>query len=219
MAFTWNSELINALSNEDLRQLLANASAKGNEEVCSLCREEMELRKPKPKRKVELPEGFVPVVRGAISRRLEKEVVELLVETAQKLLQIYDFSAETARAKSVGSTGFKAHSFLEKKGTPKVGGAQLQGRVSFDRYISYRLRDEVYALVAILLDGEDETGVKYQVLGPRRLLTNFLPIREIRPYLIDEESIGVAEGGEEFSTYRAAAERFEWLIEQVAPKR
>jgi hypothetical protein len=106
---------------------------------------------------------------------------------------------------------------LDGKGNAKTGGAQKAGRVVFDRYISYRLRDDNYALVGILLDGDDEAGVRYQVLGPSTILTNFKPLNELRPYLIDIK-IGIHSGGEEFYSFDAAAARFTWMIEQVAPK-
>lgn len=145
-------------------------------------------------------------------------MVELLVDTANRLLTRYDLSTEKARSLSLDSKRFIPHAMLDRKGSAKVGGAQKQGRVVFDRYISYRLRDEVYALLGILMDGEEQIGVRYQVLGPERLLDNYRPLRDIRPYLMEGESIGIAPGGEEFSTYKDAEARFEWLIDQVAPK-
>jgi hypothetical protein len=218
MAIDWTDEKLAALTMSELEQLAINAEAMGRAEIGEACRRMIEARKPKRVIPARLPSDFVPVARSAVARKLEQEVVALLKETAIKLLARYDFGKEKARALSEGFVGFVAHSFLDQRDNPKTGRAQKQGRVHFDRYVSYRLRDEVYALVAILFEGEEMTGVRYQVLGPERLLTNYLPIADIRPYLLDDEGIGTASGGEEFSTYRAAAERFEWLIEQVAPK-
>jgi hypothetical protein len=216
MAIDWTDEKLAALTMRELEQLAVNAEAKGRVDISEACRRVIEARKPKRAIPVGLPSDFVPVARNAVTRKLEREVIELLRQTAQKLLLKYDFDREKARALSEGSTRFMPHSLLDRKGNPKTGGAQKQGRVYFDRYISYRLRDEVYALLAILLEGE--AGVRYQVLGPERLLTNYIPLKDIRPYLLEGESIGVSPGGEEFTNYRDAAERFEWLIEQVAPK-
>jgi hypothetical protein len=218
IAIEWTDERLQALTTPELTQLAANAREKGVHDLSVRCLALIDSRKPKQSIPKGLPDDFVRVSRTAVGKRLERDVVDLLVGTGNKLLKKYDLSTEKARALSIGIKSFMPHIFLDRNGSAKVGGAQKQGRVSFDRYISYRLRNEVYALVAILLDGDKETGVRYQVLGPRRLLTNFRPIREIRPYLLDEESIGVAEGGEEFSTYKDASERFEWIIEQVAPK-
>ncbi len=218
MAFTWNSELINALSNEDLRQLLANASAKGNEEVCSLCREELELRKPKPKPRPGLPEGFVKIARSALGRRLELDAVDLLVSFAAKLETQFDLSTEKARALS-GSKGFTAHKLTDAKGGAKVGGAQKQGLVVFDRYISYRLGREVFALLAVLPEGDQVASVRYQVSGPAKFLTNARPLHEVRPYLPKESSFGLIVRLEDFGSFQEAADRFMFQMEQIAPKR
>ena len=95
---------------------------------------------------------------------------------------------------------------------------QKAARVAFDRYISYRLKDEVYALLAILFDSKEDNHVKYQVFGPPRLLENFAPLSDVRPYLLDDEVIGISAGGEEFNNFEEASNRFKWLIDQVAPK-
>jgi hypothetical protein len=218
MAFIWTQEKVSELSLAEIKQLLSNAENRGNEEVCSICRDELEARKPKRSIPPGLPSDFVRATRTAVSKRLELDVVEMLVTTANRLLGKYDVSTEKARSLSLDSKRFIPHALLDRKGSAKVGGAQKQGRVVFDRYISYRLRDEVYALLGILLDGEDQTGVRYQVMGPERLLENYRPLRELRPYLMDGEPIGISPGGEEFSTYKEAEARFEWLIAQVAPK-
>lgn len=137
---------------------------------------------------------------------------------ATKLSLRFDFSAEKARALSVGYKRFIPHKLLDSKGKAKTGGAQKAGRVVFDRYISYRLQDDVFALLGILYTEEDEVGVRYQVLGPSSILTNFKPLGELRPYLMSGEKIGITPGGEEFSNFEEAANRFTWMIEQVAPK-
>lgn len=218
MTIDWTDERLETLTTPELKQLAENALARGNEEIRSRCLAVIDSRKPKRVVPAGMPEGFVRVARTVVGKRLELDVVELLVETGNKLLGKYDLSTEKARSLSLGIKGFRPHTFLDSKGSAKVGGAQKQGRVIFDRYISYRLRDEVYALLGILLEGEEQIGVRYQVLGPERLLTNYRPLNEIRPYLLDGESIGISPGGEEFRTYKEAAERFEWLIDQVAPK-
>jgi hypothetical protein len=214
----WNGEKVAELSLQDVKNLLENARAKGNQEVVSLCETELISRKPKPKPIAGMPDGFVRVTRSDRSKIKEADVSHLLVELANMISLRFDFSTEKARALSVGHKRFIPHKLLDSKGKAKTGGAQKAGRVVFDRYISYRLQDEVFALLGILFNEEDEMGVRYQVLGPSTILTNFKPLNDLRPYLMDGEKIGITPGGEEFSNFEEAATRFTWMIEQVAPK-
>lgn len=214
----WTSEKMLALTLQDLKNLATNAETKGNQEVVTLCQQEILARKPKPKPIVGMPEGFLRVTRSNNSKLIEADVSHLLVELANKLSVRFDFSTEKARALSVGHKRFIPHKLLDSKGKAKTGGAQKAGRVVFDKYISYRLQDDVFALLGILFNEEDEAGVRYQVLGPSTILTNFRPINELRPYLLDGEKIGISPGGEEFSNFEEAASRFSWMIEQAVPK-
>lgn len=213
----WTPEKIAALTLAEVKSLSHNATAKGNFEVVALCEAEVQARKPKPKSYGGMPEGFVRIHRSEEGKRKEADVSHLLVEVAAKLSERFDFSTEKARALSVGAKRFIPHKLLDAKGKAKTGGAQKAGRVVFDRYISYRLRDDVFALLGILLSEEDGVGVRYQVLGPATILSNFKPLNEIRPYLLDGEKIGITPGGEEFLDFEEAASRFTWMIEQVAP--
>lgn len=214
----WTAQKVTALSLQDVKNLLENASAKGNQEVISLCEAELISRKPKLKPIVGMPDGFVRVSRSDRSKLKEADISHLLVELANKLSLCFDFSAEKARALSVGHKRFIPHKLLDSKGKAKTGGAQKAGRVVFDKYISYRLQDDVFALLGILFNEEGEAGVRFQVLGPPTILTNFRPINELRPYLLDGEKIGISPGGEEFSNFEEAATRFSWMIEQAVPK-
>jgi hypothetical protein len=218
MAFVWTPEKIAALSTAELNSLYKNASDAKRAEIVTICEAELLARKPVKKPSFNAPEGFVPVVRTALTKKLELDAVEMIVQLANDLKKTYDFDTEKARSLSADAKHFIPHRLLDAKGSAKVGGAQKQGRVAFDRYISYRLKDEVYALIAILFDSDDQKSVRYQVFGPPRLLENFAPLAEVRPYLMDDEVIGKSSGGEEFDNFEEAANRFRWLIEQVAPK-
>ncbi len=215
----WTSERISKLTAEELKNLAMNATVRGNQEVATMCELELESRKPKRKPALHLPDGFVRVVRSGPSKVKEADVSRRLAELANLLSLRFDFSVEKARALSIGHKKFTPHKLLDSKGKSKTGGAQKAGRVVFDQYISYRLNGDTFALVGILLNEEDSAGISYQVLGPKSILTNFRPIRELRPYLLDDEKIGVASGGEEFTDFNEAAARFTWMIEQVAPAR
>lgn len=218
MAYVWTPEKVAALSSAELNSFYSNAQ-KGNwTEILSLCEAELLARKPIKKPSFNAPEGFVPVIRTALTKKLELDAVDMIVQLANELKKTYDFDTEKARSLSTDAKHFIPHRLLDAKGSAKVGGAQKQGRVAFDRYISYRLKDEVYALIAILFDSDDQKSVRYQVFGPPRILDNFAPLAEVRPYLMDDEVIGKSSGGEEFNNFEEAANRFKWLIDQVAPK-
>lgn len=218
MAYIWTPEKIAALSSAELNSFYNNA-VKGNwTDIINWCESELTARKPKPKVLFKKPEGFIPIVSTAVSRSLELDAAKMLVSLANDLQKIYDFDPEKARALSSGAKHFIPHRLLDAKGNAKVGGAQKAARVAFDRYISYRLKDEVYALLAILFDSKEANHVKYQVFGPSRLLDNFAPLSDVRPYLEDDEVIGLSAGGEEFNNFEEASNRFKWLIDQVAPK-
>ena len=214
----WTVEKIATLSLAEVKNLLENANRKGNQEVVSLCEAELISRKPKPKAAFALTEGFVKVTRTAVSKMLEKDVCELLVGFANELSTKYDFGVERARSLSIDTKRFAPHELLAAKGKAKTGGFQKSGRVVFDRYISYRLKNDVYALVCLLIDGEDESGVRYLVLGSPNVLPNFKPLQELRPELLDGEKIGLSAGGEGFDNFKEASARFAWMIDQVAPK-
>jgi len=215
----WTPERIAALSTQEIKDLASNASARGRDDVAELCQKELEARKPKPSSKFQLPEGFSKIVRTSVGKKLESDADEFLIAFANELLPIYDLSTKRATERSEGTKGFKAHEFLSGKGVSKVGAAQTVGLVAFDRFISYRLKDEAYALLCLLTDCSESTGVQYQVFGPQRLLDRFVPLEELRPYPMNQISIGIYTGGEAFATFKEAAERFRWLIDQVAEKR
>ena len=71
----WTYEKVKELSLVELKNLQENATRKGNQEVVSLCEAELISRKPKPNAAFALPEGFVKVTRTAVSKMLEKDVL------------------------------------------------------------------------------------------------------------------------------------------------
>lgn len=219
MSTIWNADRVALLSLVDLKQLAANSQDRNNSEVVALCQAEIQARKPKPKTSLGLPDGFVKTARSAIAKRLERDVVDLLVQLAIRLNEKYDLSRERARALSTDTKRFIPHRLTDAKGSAKVGGAQKSGLVVFDRYISYRLGNQIYALLALLQEGDDVSNVQYQVVGPTSILSNARPISELRPYLPKGATIGLTDFVEEFNNFDEASERFMFLMEQVAPKR
>jgi hypothetical protein len=218
MSTIWTADRLALLSLVDLKQLAANAEDRANSEVFALCQNEIQARKPKPKTSVNLPDGFVKAARSAIAKSLERNAVDLLVQLANRLNEKFDLSREKARALSPDTKRFIPHRLTDAKGSAKVGGAQKSGLVVFDRYISYRLGDQIYALLVLLREGDEVSSVQYQVAGPADILNNARPISELRPYLPEGATIGLTDFVEEFDNFDEASERFMFLMEQVAPK-
>jgi hypothetical protein len=215
----WTPGRIGDLTTQEVKNLYENATVRGGVEIAEMCRLELEARKTKSKPKFQLPEGFSKIARTSISRKLEGEADDLLVALANELLLKYDLTSERATELSEGTKGFISHELLSDKGISKFGRAQTVGMAAFDRFISYRLKDEAYALLCLLTDSNTSTGIQYQVFGPSRLLDRFIPLDELRPYPLNQISIGIYTGGESFDTFQEAANRYRWLIDQVAPKR
>jgi hypothetical protein len=214
----WTPERIAALPSKDIKQLANNAAERGGVNVVAMCEAELEARKPKTFANFKMPEGITKVVKTAVVKQIEKDVNDSLVTVANELLLTYDLSPQTASALSEGSKGFRIHELLSD-GDSKCGAAQTVGLAAFDRFISYRLKDEAFALLCLLTTANNSDGVQYQVFGPEQLLDKFIPLAELRPFPLTEIEIGIYKGGEAYSTFQEAANRYRWLIDQVAPKR
>ncbi len=93
----------------------------------------------------------------------------------------YDLSEETAKARSAGVKGFKAHKLLDAKGYAKLGGMQRDGSVAVDRYISYRRGKDIVSLSVFLLKDQPIEAHEFQVIAPLALLDGGKPVAEIRP--------------------------------------
>lgn len=170
---------------------------------------ELEKRPPPPPPKP---------VKSSLVRKLEKEVCNRLEKLGRRLLDTYDLSPTTAKRLSEGTKRFKAHSLLSKSGIAKTGGAQKNGLVAFDRYISYRLKDDVFALISIIYHDSDVDTVRYQVFAPESAVDNFVHISSLRKHLEKDEEIGLSKGGVEFTTFEEAEKLFVSLIDRFAPK-
>lgn len=132
----------------------------------------------------------------------------------------YDLSRETARIISKGAKGFVAHRFTSLSGDPKVGGAQFAGYFKLDRYISYRIRDDVFALSAISTWKDGAGDVKFQVLSPRSILKKkWKSFETLRPGICAELIPKFEVGGCEHTDIFSAWEHLDELLSRVAVKR
>lgn len=165
----WTDEKLAALKAPELQNLLTNVGAflaagkisqADCEDLSKRIKEQLVLQ-----RKVRLQGARTP--RAAT---LEKRVAVALAGVADELAKRYDLSPETARSLSVGAKNFKAHNLTAKNGEAKTGGAMQEGKLAIDRYISYRVKDDIVSLAFILFKGAPEEEGRYFLVGTDSVL-------------------------------------------------
>jgi hypothetical protein len=178
-----------------------------------MCRAELAARRPV--RSAAL--GPRPAL-SSENKNQATDAAEQLFKLHAKLTQTLDLSAQTAERLSEGFRRFRAHRQPTGADNVKSGGAQVSGKVAFLRYLSYRLKDEVYNISVFCLSASPDESVRYQVLGPPRLLDRSIPITELRSFVSTSAKHELMPGGEEYATFDEAAERYAWMLERVAPR-
>jgi ribosomal protein L12E/L44/L45/RPP1/RPP2 len=171
----WSDERIAALSDQDLKNLLANAERKSAASVVAQCQAEIEKRDAAKPRKA-------PKARTEV-KEFEHEMSGQLAAVGKQMADKYDLSEETAKARSEGVKGFRSHKLLDAKGYAKLGGHQRDGTVAVDRYISYRRGNGIVSLGVWLPKDAPIEHHEFHVSAPA----------------------GMIEGGEPFSDAQAEA--------------
>lgn len=203
MAISWTKEKINALAVHEISALKENARIRGNDEIMNLCEEVLSRKKPIRKTRT-----------SSTTKTLEAECSHQLSEFAAMLANKYDLSAATATKNSEGTKGFRSHNLTAKDGQAKLGGAQRTGKVAIDRYISYRVKDEIISFGAWLVTKDETEKLMWQVFGPKHYFANFKSVGELYPESFgSEESNG--SGGEEFIAFEEASHKFEQLVQAI----
>ena len=203
MAINWTKEKINELTAQEITALQENARGRGNVEVVSWCDEVLATKKPIRKART-----------ASTTKTLEAECSHQLSELAKHLSSKYDLTAETATKKSEGVKGFRPHSLTAKNGQAKLGGEQRTGRVAMDRYISYRLKNDIVSLTAWLESKEDPENLKWQVFGPKAYFTDFQSKKMLHPNHSDPNSSDEI-GGQEYIAFDQASDKFEDIIKNI----
>jgi hypothetical protein len=202
----WTEDRIAALSNQDLKNLLVNAERKSVADVVEKCRAELEKRSAAKPRK--------PSKGRSDLKEFEHAMSEQLAGVGKEMAGKYDLSEETAKAKSEGVKGFKAHRLLDSKGYAKLGGMQRDGSVAVERYISYRRgEDTVYLGVFLLKDAPVEDH-ELHVIAPGRFLENGKPVSEIRPTATEKQK-QPADSGLDFKDLLSAAAAFDKALAKI----
>jgi hypothetical protein len=202
----WTDDRITALSDQDLKNLLTNAERKSVTEVAEKCRAELDKRNAAKPRKASKPRSEL--------KEFEHEMSAQLAEIGKEVAGRYDLSEETAKAKSEGVKGFKAHRLLDSKGYAKLGGMQRDGSVAIERYISYRRGDSTAYLGVFLLKDAPAEDHEFHVIAPKAFLDGGKPVADIRPSATDKQK-QPADSGLAFKDLPSAAAAFDRALAKL----
>ncbi len=169
----WSDEKLAALADKDLKTLLANAERKSAADLVAKCAAEIEKRDAAKPRKGAKPRTELKEFEHAVSSEL--------ATVGKAMAEKYDLSEETAKAKSAGIKGFRSHKLLDSQGYAKLGGSQRDGTVAVDRYISYRLGNDIVTLGAWLLKDAPIEAHEFHVSAPAAMIEGGKSFVEVRP--------------------------------------
>jgi hypothetical protein len=202
----WSDERIAALSDQDLKNLLANAERKSVAAVIAQCKAEIEKRDAAKPRKAPKPRTEL--------KEFEHEMSAQLAAVGKQMAEKYDLSEETAKAKSADVKGFRSHKLLDSKGYAKLGGMQRDGSVAVDRYISYRRGKDVVSLSVFLLKDQPIEAHEFHVIAPKALLDGARPVAQIRPTATEAQKQS-ADSGLAFKDLASAAAAFDAALAKI----
>ena len=203
----WTDDRIAALSDSDLKNLLANAERKSADDLITKCKAALEARNALKPRREGKPRTEI--------KEFEHEVSAQIAEVGKRMAEKYDLSEETAKAKSQGVKGFRAHRLLDSQGHAKLGGMQRDGSVAVDRYISYRRGNDIVTLGVFLLKDQPIEEREFHVIAPGAVLEGGRPVAEIRPTATDKQKQS-ADSGLSFKDLPSAAEAFDKALAKIA---
>jgi hypothetical protein len=175
----WSDDKIAALSDQDLKNLRANAERKSVADLVAKCQAELEKRNAAKPRKSAKPRTELKEFEHAISGEL--------AEAGKRMAAKYDLSEETAKAKSAGIKGFRSHKLLDAQGYAKLGGHQRDGTVAVDRYVSYRRGNDIVSLGVWLLKDAPIESHEFHVSAPAAMIGGGKPFSEVRPGISEKD--------------------------------
>ena len=200
----WTDDRIAALSDSDLKNLLANAERKSVDALAARCRAELEKRDALKPRKAAKPRTEL--------KDFERDMSAQLAVVGRRMAEKYDLSEETAKAKSAGVKGFRAHKLVGSDGQAKLGGLQRAGFVAVDRYISYRRGNDIVSLGVFLPKDQDISEHKFFVIAPQSMLDRAEPVDAIRDNHGQKQS---ADGGLVFDDLESATAAFDKVLARI----
>jgi hypothetical protein len=175
----WSDEKLAALADKDLKTLLANAERKSATDLVAKCTTELEKRQAAKPGKATKPRTEL--------KEFEHTIAGEIAAVGKQMAEKYDLSEETAKAKSAGVKGFRSHKLLDAKGYAKLGGSQRDGTVAVDRYISYRLGNDIVTLGVWLLKDAPIDAHEFHVSGPAAMIEDGKSFSEVRPGLSEKD--------------------------------
>lgn len=206
MAIEWTDERISALDTAQLKNLRENATRREVTELVELCTAELAKRNADKPRRIGQPRSE--------AKQFEHDMSAELATVGKAMAEKYDLSEATAKAKSEGVKGFKAHKLLGSDGHAKLGGMQRDGSVAIDRYISYRRGTDIASLSVFLLKDQPIDAREFQVIAPLSLLDGGKPVAEIRPTATAAQKQS-ADGGLSFADLDSAAAAFDKVLAKL----
>jgi hypothetical protein len=175
----WSDEKLAALADKDLKTLLANAERKSATDLVAKCTAEIEKRQAAKPGKATKPRTEL--------KEFEHMIAGEIAAVGKAMAEKYDLSEETAKAKSAGVKGFRSHKLLDAKGYAKLGGSQRDGTVAVDRYISYRLGNDIVTLGVWLLKDAPIDAHEFHVSGPAAMIEGGKSFSEVRPGISEKD--------------------------------
>lgn len=200
----WTDDRLAALSDSDLKNLLANAERKSVDDLVARCQAELEKRNALKPRKAAKPRTEL--------KDFERDMSAQLAGVGRRMAEKYDLSEETAKAKSAGVKGFRAHKLVGSDGQAKLGGLQRAGFVAVDRYISYRRGNDIVSLGVFLPKDQDISEHKFFVIAPQSMLDRAEPVDAIRDNHGQKQS---ADGGLVFDDLESATAAFDKVLARI----
>ena len=175
----WSDERIAALSDQDLKNLRANAERKSVADLVAKCQAELEKRNASKPRKAAKPRTEL--------KEFEHSMSGELAEAGKRMAAKYDLTEETAKAKSEGVKGFRSHKLLDAQGYAKLVGHQRDGTVAVDRYISYRRGNDIASLGVWLPKDASIESHEFYVSAPAAIIDGGRPFAEVLPGIAQKE--------------------------------
>jgi hypothetical protein len=175
----WSDDRIAALSDQDLKNLLANAERRSADAIVAQCKAELERRDAAKPRKASKPRTEL--------KEFEHDMSAQLAAVGKAMAEKYDLSEETAKAKSADVKGFRSHKLLDAKGYAKLGGHQRDGTVAVDRYISYRRGNDIVSLGVWLPKDAPIEDHEFHVSAPAEMIEGGKTFAEVRPGISEKD--------------------------------
>lgn len=215
----WTPEKLKSFTYSALVDMKQKAIINDHKDLAEWCDFELSTRPPPPP--VD-PNARKPRASGTRKNGREPSIVAAekaldveLTKLGKSLLEKYDLSPQTARKLSKGFK-YREHSFT---GESKVGGAKRLGRVAVNKALSYRLKEDVFAIAGVIEFNEPAENISFMVLAPSEFLSNPTPLMELIPSLKETDDLGNISMGQLFNNFDDAADFYASILERIAPKK